>query len=344
MAESVAPLMHDPNTREGRDGLALDTNDPIVAATRISRFRLRPGDETSCLTLYKPTNPRIIAPEPRFLDEPRFSFAASMATTPEEVANPWRLLNKTLEDGAIPAIADQTTLIYVLHLGVGDDFVFTPDGHPEVRLRIVGALADSVLQSELIIGEPAFVRLFPRNEGYRVWLIDTSGDGSGGAVVPPGEITTHLEDRLSDFGLDVIDTHERWASYHQVENTYLATFQALGSLGLLLGTVGLGAVLARNVLERRREIGLLTAVGYAPSNVRSMVLSEGLALVLGGLLIGTTCAVIAILPALRDRAQSMPIGSLVTLLIGVVATGAIASLVAIKLTTRTPVVDAIKSE
>jgi putative ABC transport system permease protein len=312
-------------------------NDPVIAATRISRFRLRPGDETSCLTLYKPTNPRIIAPEPRFLDEPRFSFAASMAATPEEIANPWRLLNKTFDDGAIPAIADQTTLMYVLHLGVGDDFVFTPEGHPEVRLRIVGALADSVLQSELIIGEPAFVRIFPRHEGYRVWMIDTAG-------VPSEPITTHLEDRLSDFGLDVIDTHERWAAYHQVENTYLATFQALGSLGLLLGTVGLGAVLARNVLERRREIGLLAAVGYAPSNVRSMVLSEGLTLVLGGLLIGTTCALIAIFPALRERAQSLPIGSVLTLLAGVVVTGMIASLIAMRLTTRTPVVQAIKAE
>jgi hypothetical protein len=337
MAESVAPLMHDPNTREGRDGLGLETNDPVVSATRISRFRLRPGDETSCLTLYKPTNPRIIAPEPRFLDEPRFSFASSLASTPEEIANPWRLLNKTFEDGAIPAIADQTTLMYVLHLGVGGDFIFTPEGHPEVRLRIVGALADSVLQSELIIGEAAFIRLFPRNEGYRVFMIETPQDQTG-------PVTTRLEDRLSDFGLDVIDTHQRWASYHQVENTYLATFQALGSLGLLLGTVGLGAVLARNVLERRREIGLLAAVGYAPSNVRAMVLSEGVALVLGGLLIGTGCAVIAILPALRDRAQSLPLGSLATLLIGVVITGALASLVAIKLTTRTPVVDAIKSE
>ncbi len=355
MAEAVAPLMHDPNTREGRDGLGLDTNDPIVAATRITRFRLRPGDETSCLTLYKPTNPRIIAPEPRFLDEPRFSYASSMASTPEEIANPWRLLNRTFADGAIPAIADQTTLMYVLHLGVGDDFTFTPEGHAETRLRIVGALADSVLQSELVIGEAAFMRLFPRHEGYRVWMIDTSSEGRGGTSlsaearsakveVPPGEITTHLEDRLSDFGLDVIDTHTRWAAYHQVENTYLATFQALGSLGLLLGTVGLGAVLARNVIERRREIGLLQAVGYAPANVRSMVLSEGMALVMGGLLIGTGCAVIAILPALRDRAQSLPIGSLVSLLIGVVVAGAFASLIAITLTTQTPVVTAIKAE
>ena len=337
MAESVAPLMHDPNTRDGRDGLGLAGADQIVSATSITRFRLRPGDETSCLTLYKPTNPRIIAPEQRFLDDSRFTFASSMAQTPEEIANPWRLLNRTFDDGAVPAVADQTTLMYVLHLGVGDDFVFTPEGQAEVRLRIVGALADSVLQSELIIGEASFVRLFPRNEGYRVWMIETPGGNAA-------EVTTHLEDRLSDYGVDVFSTQERWASYHQVENTYLATFQALGSLGLLLGTIGLGAVLARNVLERRREMGLLAAVGYAPGNIRSMVLSEGMGLVLGGLLIGTLCAAVAIAPALRDRAQSLPIVSLLSLLIGVVITGAIASLAAIKLTTRTPVVQAIKSE
>ena len=337
IAESVAPLMHDPNTREGRDGLGLDPSDALVSATPITRFRLRPGDETSCLTLYRPTNPRIIAPEPRFFAEPRFSFASSMASTAEETANPWRLLDRTFEDGAIPAIADQTTLMYVLHLGIGDDFTFTPEGQSEVRLRIVGALADSVLQSELIIGEQNFVRLFPRHEGYRVWMIETPG-------ADPAAVTTQLEDRLSDYGLDVTSTHDRWAAYHEVENTYLTTFQALGSLGLLLGTLGLGAVLARNVLERRKEIGLLSAIGYSPSNIRGMVLSEGMAMVIGGLLIGTVCAAIAILPALRDRAQSLPLGSLFLLLLVVTATGAVASLIAINLTTRTPVVRAIKSE
>jgi len=329
--------MHDPNTPDGRDGLGLETGDPIVSNTRITRFRLRPGDETSCLTLYRPTNPRIIAPEPRFLSTPRFSFASSMATTAEEIANPWLLLNRTFDDGAIAAVADQTTLMYVLHLGVGDDFTFTPEGHATVTLRIVGALADSFLQSELIIGEAAFVRVFPKHEGYRIWMIET---GSG----QESSMTTHLEDRLSDFGIDVIDTHQRWAAYHQVENTYLATFQALGSLGLLLGTVGLGAVLARNVLERRREIGLLRAVGYSPADVRSMVLSEGMMLVTSGLALGAGCAIVAIAPALRDRAQALPLVSLGGLLVAVLVTGAIASLVAIRLTSQTPVVEAIKSE
>jgi ABC-type antimicrobial peptide transport system permease subunit len=298
---------------------------------------LRPGDEASCLTLYKPTNPRIIAPEASFIDDGRFTFSASMAATPEDRANPWRLLDRTFEDGAVAAVADQTTLTYALHLKVGDDFVFSPDGQQSIRLRIVGALADSVLQSEIIIGEAAFVRLFPRLEGHRVWLIDA----------PESEtpaVTAYLEDRLSDFGLDVVDTRSRLASYHQVENTYLATFQALGGLGLLLGTVGLGAVLARNVLERRREMALLGAVGFMPGDLRTMVLSESLALVLGGVVLGTLPAMVAILPALRARAQALPIGELGLLLAGVVATGLLSSMLAVRMATRTPIVASLKTE
>ena len=63
------------------------------------------------------------------------------------------------------------------------------------------------------------------------------------------------------FGAVATGTAERLASFHRVENTYLSTFQALGGFGLLLGTVGLATVLMRNVLERRRELALLGAVG-----------------------------------------------------------------------------------
>jgi putative ABC transport system permease protein len=157
-------------------------------------------------------------------------------------------------------------------------------------------------------------------------------------------VTSHLEDRLSDYGLDVTETLTRWAAYHQVENTYLATFQALGSLGLLLGTVGLGAVLARNVLERRRDIGLLSAVGFTPGNVRGMVLSEGLALVSAGALLGAVCAIVAVWPALQERAQAVPMGNLAALLAAVVVTGVVSSLFAVRLTSATPVVQAIKGE
>jgi hypothetical protein len=336
MAESVAPLMHNPNTRNGREELGL-AGYGVLDGARIARFRLRPGDEASCLTLYQPKNPRIVAPEAAFLEDRRFTFAQSLASTDEERANPWLTLNKRFDDGAIPAVADQTTLTYVFHLGVGDDFVLTPDGVTPVRLRIVGALADSFLQSELIIGEHDFVRLFPSREGYHVWMIETPESNAA-------EITTLLEDRLSDFGVDVTDARTRLASYHQVENTYLSTFQALGALGLLLGTLGLAAVLARNVLERRRELGLLGAIGFTRAHIRTMVTAESLVVVGVGVSVGTVTALIAIAPAMIQRASSLPVVNLALLIVAVVATGLVASLAAVRLATSVRVVEAIKNE
>ena len=71
-----------------------------------------------------------------------------------------------------------------------------------------------------------------------------------------------LEKDLETFGFDAVTAAERLEAFHRVENTYLSTFQSLGGLGLISGTIGLAAVMFRNVLERRRELALLRAVGY----------------------------------------------------------------------------------
>ncbi len=75
-----------------------------------------------------------------------------------------------------------------------------------------------------------------------------------------------------------------------------------------------------------------------------MVLSEGMALVVGGLWLGAGCALVPITPALRDRAKAAPWTSLAGLLAGVVVTGLAASLMAIKLTSKTSVTSALKSD
>jgi putative ABC transport system permease protein len=336
MAEAVAPLMHNPNTPAGRQELGL-ARDPVFDGLRVSRFRLRPGDEASCLTLYQPRNPRVIAPEDAFLDENRFTFAASLAQTPEERANPWLLLRRTFDDGATPAIADHTSLTYVFHLKVGDDYVMATDAGRQARFRIVGALADSVLQSELIVGERSFQTLFPRREGYGLWMIETA-PGNAAALA------TALEDWLSDYGVDVTDTRARWASYHRVENTYLSTFQALGALGLLVGTLGLSAVLARNVLERRRELALLRAIGFTAAHLRTVVLSESMLLAGAGVILGSATAIVAVVPALLQRTTAVPVAQVAGLLLLVTITAMISSILAARLASSATVVAALKNE
>jgi ABC-type lipoprotein release transport system permease subunit len=337
IAESTVPLFHDPSTPEGRDALNLqaDASASAGATYTIYRLRLRPGDDASCLNLYRPQRPRVVSVSRKLIDEHRFTFAASLAATPVERANPWRLLDRKEPGAAIPAIVDATSLQYVLHASLGDELSFGEGP----AFRIVGTLADSVLQGELMVSEERFIQSFPEEEGYRFFLVDVTGDRAAA-----NRVAAFLETRLSDVGFDATAASDRLAAFHRVENTYLSTFQALGGFGLLLGTIGLAAIAVRNVLERRRELALLRAIGYAPRHLRLMLLAEtGLLLALG-VISGVVCAALAIAPALAERGGTARLGSLAALLAAVIGSGALASLLAARAAAREPVVAALKSE
>ena len=64
LAESLLPLVHDANTPEGRESLNLNNANDDASLKDVSfvNFRVRPGDDTSCLNLYQPRNPKIVAP------------------------------------------------------------------------------------------------------------------------------------------------------------------------------------------------------------------------------------------------------------------------------------------
>ena len=227
-------------------------------------------------------------------------------------------------------------MTYVLHLGLGEEMVIRRGGQ-DIRLRIVAALRDSIFQGELLMSEANFLRLFPEQEGYRFLLVESSP--------PDGELAAEIENGLTDFGADAAGTAERLAQFHRVENTYLSTFQTLGGLGLLLGTVGLATVLLRNVLERRRELALLAAVGYRRRHVLLMTIAESLVLLAGGLLIGALTAAVAIAPAAAARGGRVPLTSgAVLLLFAVFLTGVLSTLVAVRTATRAPVLSALRSE
>ena len=339
LAESLLPLVKDPNSSEGREDLNLhdDNPDSVLKEVTFTRFRVKPGDDASCLNLYQPRNPKIIAPISDFIESNRFTFQSSLQENGEELANPWLLLNRTFADGAVPVIGDANSLTYVLHLKVGDDFVI-PNGDRQIKLRIVGALADSLFQSELLMSEGNFTRLFPDEQGYRFFLIDVPYANQSAAV------TAALEDRLSDYGFDVQPTAERLANFHRVENTYLSTFQMLGGLGLLLGTIGLSAILLRNVLERRRELALMRAVGYNSQHFTLMIVAENVVLLLSGLVTGTVCALLAIAPVLVNRHGAFSNPSLGLLLLGVLVAGLAASVLATRAALRSPLLAALRAE
>ncbi len=64
-------------------------------------------------------------------------------------------------------------------------------------------------------------------------------------------ISDVLSQSLIDYGIEITPTSQRLAAFNSVENTYLTVFMALSGLGFIIGTIGLGIILLRNVQERK---------------------------------------------------------------------------------------------
>jgi ABC-type lipoprotein release transport system permease subunit len=333
-ATSDVPLYREPRGPQALQDLGF-AQDEIAELSAIRTFPLRvvPGDDTSCLNLYRPGRPRLLGASPAFRARGGFSFQATQS--PAE--NPWSLLTADLGLDVIPAIGDAASVQWILHLGIGRDLTLTDDAGRPVRLRIVGLLEDSLFQSELLIAEEKLLEHFPSRSGFGFFLIDA----------PPSaapEAARLLETRLGPFGFDAQLASERLASFRAVENTYLSTFQVLGGLGLLLGTVGLGVVLLRNVLERGGELAALRAFGFRRALLgRLIVLENGVLLGLG-IGLGTAAALLAVLPGLLSSGARAPWALLALTLLTILAFGMFASLAAVRGALRAPLIPLLKAD
>ena len=112
----------------------------------------------------------------------------------------------------------------------------------------------------------------------------------------------------------------------------------------MLGTLGLGAVMLRNVLERRAEIALLKSIGFTTRQVAQLVLSENTVLLMWGLVVGTISALLAMMPHLLSIGGDFSWSSAVGMLIAVAIAGTLAALVAVRSATLLPSLDTLRRE
>ncbi len=345
MGEAGIAVVHDLNNATHRETYGLD--EELMEGVSFVPFRLRDGDTANCLNLNLAQEPRLLGVRPEMLID-KFTFTGTLDGL-EAGDDPWLILNRAREalnlpDNVVPVIADQSVMMWALSGGdpmkskkLGDTLDYTDEHGNAFKVKFVGQIADSILQGNLIIPESDFIKRFPGESGYRVFLVDA----------PTAGITKTREElgsALEDHGFEWIKAPERLGQLNAVQNTYLKTFQLLGGLGLLLGSLGLGIVVLRNVQERKSELALLRAVGFEKSAIKRFVLSEYFGLLVGGLLIGTVAAALAVLPTMLSPTADVPYALLGATLGGVLLLAGVWTWIATNLSLRGNLLDGFRGD
>lgn len=285
IVEPTQPIRYDLNTQLGRDHYGLSEDE--LPPGSVVPFRVNDGDDASCLNLNQTTAPRVIGVDPALLmTRDAFTFQSVSYK-----ANGWGVLNAQapLKRGNIPAIADANTAQWALKLAVGDKLTLTDERGQPFTLQLVATIDNTILQGSLIISEAEFERLYPSTSGHRLLLVDAADNAAR------DQTAALLQDVMIDEGVTITNTQARLAEYNTVQNTYLTIFQMLGGLGVVLGALGLGVITARNLLERRAELALLSAVGFTRGRVLGLALIEHALVLVAGLSAGLIGAWVATL-------------------------------------------------
>lgn len=342
VAESSSPILYSLNTPEGRKTLNLTAKTPAqqaaLDALHVVAFRVKPGEDASCLNLYQTRMPTILGVPDEMIHRGGFSFVGGKEL--------WSSLQggTLFQDGIpfhgelVPVLGDMNTLQFSLKKGVGSELEYpnvTAAG--PLRLQVAGMFNGAVFQGVLLMSETNFLKLFPDRKGYQYFLVDVPLEHAAAA-------SELLETDLAEYGFDAEPVADRLARFLAVQNTYLSTFQSLGGLGLLLGTFGLATVMLRNVLERQGELALLRAVGFQPGQVAGMVLCETALLLGWGLITGTVAALLAMLPHLTSTGADVPWTAGGLLLGSIAIVGLAASGWAVRAATHVPIVTTLRGE
>lgn len=351
VAQSSQPIFNDLSTPAGQED-ALGVGNELSPGTEVMSLRFKPGQDASCNNLYQSTQPRAIGVTESFVeyfdsaDHRRFAWAASLAKTETEKQNPWRLLESdSVHSGSaedpIPVVIDKNTANYSLKiLWLNTVKQVDYDSGETIHFRVVGFLENTILQGSLIMAERDFEHAFPKASGYQYFLIRDgikSGDNEQTSNV------AILEDRLGDQGFDARSAPKLLLGFMAVQNTYISTFQTLGALGLLLGTFGLAAVQVRSVLERRKELGLMRAVGFSRRKLSQMVLMENAWLLFMGMAVGIGAALFTTVPHWLVGTASVPWLTLTAMFAVIVGVGLLAGWFASRFISNMPLLESLRT-
>ncbi len=169
----------------------------------------------------------------------------------------------------------------------GQTFTMINPASGEAReLTVVGVLSADWMFTGPMVGAGGLVDLLgPQAVPTRHYVRLAAG-------VEPDEAGVALTGRFLANGADARSFETIIRSNLSQQEGFIGLMEGFLGLGLLIGIAGLGVVMVRAVRERRRQIGMLRAMGFPARTVRGAFLLEATFIALQGILIGVTLGLV----------------------------------------------------
>ncbi len=230
---------------------------------------------------------------------------------------------------------------------VGDVVTARP-GLAEPREFTVTAIYEdsSILQAEGLVSAAVYDEAVPVGQQVDNQILIVAADGADLPALRQ-ELTTLVEPYLV---VSVLDGEEFTSQFTNGVNQVLGIISALLGLSIFVALIGIVITLVLSVIERRREIGLLRAVGLTRTQLRRTVTLEGVATSVFGALLGITLGVVFGLSLQRALSEqgletlSVPYVTLAVFLVVGAVVGVLASAAPAWWASRRDVLESIATE
>lgn len=216
-----------------------------------------------------------------------------------------------------------------------------------VDMPVAGIFEQSRLLGDVIIDSNAYWRLAPGSQGsggHRILAVAVTGDGTA----EPAALRESLEAATQEYPMLQVQTPAEFGGEQAVIiDRLVVVVYALLALAVAVAVLGVVNTLALSVVERRREFGVLRAVGMGRGQVAGMVLIEAVQTAVLGAFAGIGIGLLAgwsLLGSLSAEGVDtvvVPWSTVVLVVIGAVAAGAVAALTPALRAARMPVLQAV---
>jgi putative ABC transport system permease protein len=167
-------------------------------------------------------------------------------------------------------------------LAVGDSIRFSAPGHPTIIEHVAGIYADNQLLGQFLASGDLYRQVTPKDRWSAMVVLVNAAPG-----VELSTLQKQLEHATNPYYVVSVETRDGFKGEVAGQvNGMIGIVYGLLALAIVIAVLGIINTLALSVVERRREIGMLRAVGMQRPQVRRTIYLESLLISVFGAVLG----------------------------------------------------------